>query len=69
MGISSNALDKPFFPCNGKVQFRGCDRQGIFEGVLGTVVEADTKGAKRLAFQKSLNRCDFHGGKVTSGAV
>jgi hypothetical protein len=45
------------------------DISGIFEGVLRTVVEADTKGAKRLAFHQTLNRRDFHGGKVTSGAA
>jgi hypothetical protein len=36
---------------------------------MRTVVEADTKGAKRLAFHQTLNRRDFHGGKVTSGVA
>ena len=36
------------------------DISGIFEGVLCPVVEADTKGTKRLAFYQTLNLCDFH---------
>ena len=45
------------------------DISGIFEGVLRTVVEADTKGAKRLAFHQIPDFCNFHGGKITSGAA
>lgn len=50
------------------VIFGRADISGIFEGVLRPIVEADGKGAKRLAFNQTLNLCDFHGGKVTSGA-
>ena len=45
------------------------DISGIFEGVMRTVVEADTKGAKRLAFHQIPDFCDFHGGKITPSAA
>ena len=47
---------------------RCADIPGFFEKVLRAVVEADAKGAKRLAFHQTLNVFDFHRVKITSGA-
>jgi hypothetical protein len=47
---------------------RCADIPGFFEKVLRAVVEADAKGAKRLAFHQTLIFFDFHRVNITPGA-
>ncbi len=54
---------------NDEMIVPGCpDISGFLERILRAVVEANAKGAKRLAFHHALDVFDFHEVKIASGA-